>query len=668
MPKLNGYSKKDLLDIYKKMALARRLDEKQLIMLKQGKAFFHIGCSGHEASQMAAAQNMIPGKDWSYPYYRDAALCLGLGMTSKEQLLSFLAKADDPNSGGRQMPQHYGHKDLRIVSQSSPTGTQFLQAVGCAMSRKWENDHEIVYVSSGEGSTSEGEFHEALNWASREKLPIIFHIQDNEYAISVHVSEQTSGSSVFSMVNGYDNLSRYEVDGTNFFETDLAFREAIERARQGKGPSVIVSNVVRLLSHSSSDDQKKYRKKVDLDKDKNRDPLLVFEKNCIKNKILKEGDFEKLRNEIIQIVDQDAEWADKQNHPDPNSATNHIYSNEPNLNETPSNYKNEKIVLVDAINHAMHEEMKLNDKMIIYGEDIADPKGGVFTATRGLSDSFGDKRVFNSPLAEASIVGTAVGLATTGWKPCVEIQFGDYIWPAMMQIRNEVASMRYRSNGSWKCPMVIRVPVGGYIHGAICHSQSIDGYFMHMPGIRIAYPSNAEDAKGLLKAALRMDDPVLFLEHKGLYRQGFAASKEPDENYVLPFGVGKKIMEGDIVTVISWGAMVQKSIEAINMLKIDNGIIDLIDLRTLNPLDYEMIGESVKKTGKILIVHEDNKMNGPGAEISAHIAENYFDDLDAPIMRVASSDSHIPYNWHLEEKILVQTEDIQKALKELLEY
>ena len=668
MPKLNGYSKKDLLDIYKKMALARRLDEKQLIMLKQGKAFFHIGCSGHEASQMAAAQNMIPGKDWSYPYYRDAALCLGLGMTSKEQLLSFLAKADDPNSGGRQMPQHYGHKDLRIVSQSSPTGTQFLQAVGCAMSRKWENDHEIVYVSSGEGSTSEGEFHEALNWASREKLPIIFHIQDNEYAISVHVSEQTSGSSVFSMVNGYDNLSRYEVDGTNFFETDLAFREAIERARQGKGPSVIVSNVVRLLSHSSSDDQKKYRKKEDLDKDKNRDPLLVFEKNCIKNKILKEGDFEKLRNEIIQIVDQDAEWAEKQNHPDPNSATNHIYSNEPNLNETPSNYKNEKIVLVDAINHAMHEEMKLNDKMIIYGEDIADPKGGVFTATRGLSDSFGDKRVFNSPLAEASIVGTAVGLATTGWKPCVEIQFGDYIWPAMMQIRNEVASMRYRSNGSWKCPMVIRVPVGGYIHGAICHSQSIDGYFMHMPGIRIAYPSNAEDAKGLLKAALRMDDPVLFLEHKGLYRQGFAASKEPDENYVLPFGVGKKIMEGDIVTVISWGAMVQKSIEAINMLEIDNGIIDLIDLRTLNPLDYEMIGESVKKTGKILIVHEDNKMNGPGAEISAYIAENYFDDLDAPIMRVASSDSHIPYNWHLEEKILVQTEDIQKALKELLEY
>ena len=668
MPKLNGYSKKDLLDIYKKMALARRLDEKQLIMLKQGKAFFHIGCSGHEASQMAAAQNMIPGKDWSYPYYRDAALCLGLGMTSKEQLLSFLAKADDPNSGGRQMPQHYGHKDLRIVSQSSPTGTQFLQAVGCAMSRKWENDHEVVYVSSGEGSTSEGEFHEALNWASREKLPIIFHIQDNEYAISVHVSEQTSGSSVFSMVNGYDNLSRYEVDGTNFFETDLAFREAIERARQGKGPSVIVSNVVRLLSHSSSDDQKKYRKKVDLDKDKNRDPLLVFEKNCIKNKIFKEGDFEKLRNEIIQIVDQDAEWADKQNHPDPNSATKHIYSNEPNLNETPSNYKNEKIVLVDAINHAMHEEMKLNDKMIIYGEDIADPKGGVFTATRGLSDSFGDKRVFNSPLAEASIVGTAVGLATTGWKPCVEIQFGDYIWPAMMQIRNEVASMRYRSNGSWKCPMVIRVPVGGYIHGAICHSQSIDGYFMHMPGIRIAYPSNAEDAKGLLKAALRMDDPVLFLEHKGLYRQGFAASKEPDENYVLPFGIGKKIMEGDIVTVITWGAMVQKSIEAINMLEIDNGIIDMIDLRTLNPLDYEMIGESVKKTGKILIVHEDNKMNGPGAEISAHIVENYFDDLDAPIMRVASSDSHIPYNWHLEEKILVQTEDIQKALKELLEY
>ena len=668
MPKLNGYSKKELIDIYTLMVLSRRLDEKQLIMLKQGKAFFHIGCAGHEAAQLAASKNMIHGKDWAYPYYRDAAFCLGLGMTSKEQLLSFLARKDDPNSGGRQMPQHYGHKKLRIVSQSSPTGTQFLQAVGCAMSSKWHNSHEVVYVSSGEGSTSEGEFHEALNWASREKLPIIFHIQDNEYAISVHISEQTSGSSVHSMVKGYENLSRYDVDGTNFFETDLAFREAIDRAREGKGPSVVVSHVVRLLSHSSSDDQRKYRIQEDLEKDKNKDPIIIFEKNCVDKKIISIKDFEKVKNKIIEQVDQDAEWADQQDHPDPSTALDHVYSHEPFPKKTALNYKNDKIVLVDAINHAMSEEMEHNEKMVIYGEDIADPKGGVFTATKGLSEKFGDKRVFNSPLAEASIVGTAVGLASAGWRPCVEIQFGDYIWPAMMQIRNEVASLRYRSNGEWKCPLVMRVPVGGYIHGAICHSQSIDGYFMHMPGIRIAYPSNAEDAKGLLKAALRMDDPVLFLEHKGLYRQGFAASAEPDENYILPFGIARNVMEGDIITILTWGAMVQKSLEAINALKIEDGAVEVLDLRTLNPLDKKAIGNSVKKTGKVLIVHEDNKMNGPGAELAAHIIENYFEFLDGPVMRVASSDSHVPYNWHLEEKVLVQTSDIQNSLKELMEY
>jgi len=668
MPKLNGYSKKELLDIYTLMVLARRLDEKQLIMLKQGKAFFHIGCSGHEAAQLAASRNMIHGKDWAYPYYRDAAFCLGLGMTSKEQLLSFLARKDDPNSGGRQMPQHYGHKKLRIVSQSSPTGTQFLQATGCAMSSKWNNSHEVVYVSSGEGSTSEGEFHEALNWASREKLPIIFHIQDNEYAISVHISEQTSGSSVHTMVKGYENLSRYDVDGTNFFETDLAFREATDRAREGKGPSVVVSHVVRLLSHSSSDDQRKYRIEEDLKNDKNKDPIIIFEKNCIDKKIASIKDFEKIKNKINEQVDQDAEWADQQEHPDPDTALDHIYSHEPFPEKTTLNYKNDKIVLVDAINHAMSEEMERNEKMVIYGEDIADPKGGVFTATKGLSKKFGEKRVFNSPLAEASIVGTAVGLASAGWRPCVEIQFGDYIWPAMMQIRNEVASLRYRSNGEWKCPLVMRVPVGGYIHGAICHSQSIDGYFMHMPGIRIAYPSNAEDAKGLLKAALRMDDPVLFLEHKGLYRQGFAASAEPDENYILPFGIARNVMEGDIVTILTWGAMVQKTLEAINALEIEEGIVEVLDLRTLNPLDTKAIGASVKKTGKVLIVHEDNKTNGPGAELSAHIIENYFEFLDGPVMRVASSDSHVPYNWHLEEKVLVQTHDIQNSLKELMEY
>ena len=668
MARLHGFQKKELLDIYNKMYLARTLDEKQLILLKQGKAFFHIGCSGHEGAQLAASNNLNPGKDWVYPYYRDAALCLGLGMTGKEQLLSFLARDDDPNSGGRQMPQHYGHKNLRIVSQSSPTGTQFLQAVGCAMSRKWEKTKEVVYVSSGEGSTSEGEFHEALNWSSREKLPVIFHIQDNQYAISVHISEQTSGASVYSMVGGYQNLSRYDVDGTSFFETDLAFKQAVDRARKGKGPSVIISHVVRLLPHSSSDDQRKYRSDKDLESDKKKDPIDQFEKYCVNKKVASTKDFESIRNKIFEQVNKDAEWADKQNHPDISTALNHVYSDQKSLKETSLKTINEKIVLVDAINHAMSEEMSLNKKMIIYGEDIADPKGGVFTATKGLTNQFGKDRVFNSPLAEASIVGTAIGLAVTGWKPCVEIQFGDYIWPAMMQIRNELASMRYRSNGNWKCPLVIRVPVGGYIHGAICHSQSIDGYFMHMPGIKIAYPSNASDAKGLLKAACRMDDPVIFLEHKGLYRQGFSSTPEPDKNYILPFGKAKIVQEGNILTIITWGAMVQKCIESVKACELEEGMVEIVDIRTLNPLDHETISSSVEKTGKVLVVHEDNLTNGPGAEIAALIAENNFEYLDGPVKRVGSADAHVPYNWYLEEKVLVQNSDIQNALIELLEY
>ena len=594
-------------------------------------------------------------------------LCLGLGMTGKEQLLSFLAKDSDPSSGGRQMPQHYGHKELRIVSQSSPTGTQFLQAVGCAMSRRWEKNNEIVYVSSGEGSTSEGEFHEALNWASREKLPIIFHIQDNEYAISTHKSEQTADS-VYNMTAGYKNLSRYDVDGTDFFEANLAFDQAIERARKGKGPSVIISNVVRLLPHSSSDDQRKYRTEKSLNEDKKRDPIKVLEDQCLKAKFISASEFKNIRDKAIEQVDKDAEWADGQDYPDPNTALDHIYSNDDIHDEPSYNAISDKIVIVDAINHALHEEMARNKNMVIYGQDIADPKGGVFTATKGLSDSFGSERVFNSPLAESSIIGTAVGMAITGYKPVVEIQFADYLWTAMMQIRNEVSTFRYRSNNSWTCPMVIRVPVGGYIHGGLCHSQSIDGYFIHMPGIYIAYPSSAADAKGLLKMSCRMNDPVLFMEHKGLYRQGYAATEEPDEEYILPFGKGRIISQGDQLTIITWGAMVQRSIEAVQSLALENGIVEIIDLRTLNPIDIDLIRSSIEKTSKVLVVHEDNLTNGPGAEISALIADKYFELLDGPVRRVAAKDSPVPFNWLLEEKVLPQTEDIVSAIEELLEY
>ena len=668
MSRLHGFQKKELLKVYQKMALARRLDEKMITMIRQAKSFFHIACSGHEAAQLAAAVNLKSGLDWIFPYYRDAALTIGLGVTSKDHLLGFLARKDDKASGGRQLPQHFGHKDLRIVSQSSATGTQYLQAVGTAQTLKWEGKKEVVYVSSGEGTTSQGEFHEALNWASREKLPIIFHIEDNEYAISVHISEQTSGGSIYSMVSGYQNLARYNIDGTDFFEANLAFQKAVDRARKGKGPSVIVSNVVRLYPHSSSDDQRKYRSEAELEADKKRDPILRFENSCMEANTIKMKEFDKIRNEVSAIIDEETIWAENQDHPAPSTALDFNYSTEPPLAETPFNKISDKIVMVDAINHALSEEMERNNKMVMFGEDIADPKGGVFTATRGLTNKFGKKRVFNSPLAEASIVGTAIGMACSGWKPVIEIQFADYIWPAFMQIRNELASMRYRSNNMWNCPVVLRVPVGGYIHGGLCHSQSIDGYFMHMPGIRIAYPSNAADAKGLLKAACRMDDPVIFMEHKGLYRQGFASSAEPDKDYILPFGQAKVVQEGTVLTILTWGAMVQKSIEAVKKEKIEEGIVEIIDLRTLNPLDEETIGTSVHKTGKVLVVHEDNLTNGPGAEIAAIVADRYFEDLDGPVKRVASADSHVPFNWFLEEEVLLQTKNIQFVLKELLEY
>ncbi len=667
MAKLNGFTKKQILDIYYKMSLSRALDTKMLILLKQGKSFFHMGASGHEAAQLAASIIFKPGIDWSYPYYRDGAYCLGLGMTAREQLLSFLSKADDPNSGGRQMPMHYGHKDLKIISQSSPTGSQFLQALGTSFAAQNDGKNSIVYVSSGEGTTSQGDFHEALNWASNAKAPIIFHIQDNEYAISTHKSEQ-SADSVFTRAAGYKNLSRFDVDGTDFFESHLAFKQACDRARKGQGPSVVVTNVVRLLPHSSSDDQRKYRSEDDLNKDQERDPLIVLKNQCLESKFILKKDFDKLDNSAKDQVESDVNWSEKQPYPDEETALDHIYSSDPFVNEASVKTIRKNVVMVDAINHALSEEMLRNKKMLIFGQDIADPKGGVFTATKGLSDNFGMSRVFNSPLAESSIIGTAVGLAVAGYKPVVEIQFGDYIWTAMNQIRNEVVTMRYRSNNSWNCPLIIRTPVGGYIHGGLCHSQSIDGYFIHMPGIYLAYPSNAADAKGLLKMACRMNDPVLFMEHKGLYRQGYAATEEPDEEYLIPFGKGRIVIEGDYISVITWGAMVQKTIEAIKYLNLDPGFVEIIDLRTLNPLDLDMIKASIKKTGKALIVYEDNLTNGPGAEISALIAEKCFEYLDGPVKRIASEDSPVPFNWFLEDRVLPQTEDIALGIKDLLEY
>ncbi len=663
--KFNGYSKKEILRIYELMALSRRLDEKQLILLKQGKGYFHIAAAGHEAAQLAASQSFKPSFDYAYPYYRDQAFCLGLGVSSKEILMSFLARKEDPSSGGRQMPQHYGHKKLNIIAQSSSTGTQYLQSVGTGFALKRDGNKAVVYVSSGEGTTSQGDFHEALNWASREKAPVVFHVENNGYAISVPIAEQTAGGSVYKIAAGYESLARFSVDGTDFFETKLAFEKAVERARKGKGPSIIISNVVRLFPHSSSDDHRKYRDDSELKSEQSKDPLIVFENKCIESGIAKTKEFESIRNNILNQVNDETDLVEQMDTPDINELSNHLFSEKKVKSQDNASQNGDKIVLVDAINHALDEELVHNDKMVIYGEDVAAGKGGVFTATRGLTAKHGKERVFNSPLAESSIIGTAIGMASLGYKPVVEIQFGDYIWTSMMQIRNELATLRYRSNGNWTCPVVIRVPVGGYIHGGLCHSQSIEGYFTHLPGIYIVYPSNASDAKGLLKMACRMDDPVLFLEHKGLYRQGYASSPEPDENYLLEFGKAKVVQEGTDVTIVTWGALVQKSIEASRKGQYS---VEIIDIRSLNPLDMDTIITSLSKTNRIIIVHEDNITNGFGAEISSKIMDSGFELLDAPIKRVASKDLPIAYTPNYENEILVQTSWIQDAIDEVINY
>ena len=662
------FPKDFLLKAYRTIVFSRTIDEKEMTLLKQGKIFFHLSGPGHEAVQVAMALAMKSNYDWAYPYYRDLAFSLAYGSTPLEIFLENMNRVEGPSSHGRQMPSHYGNKNLRIVGQSSPTGTQYLQAVGTAMGAKKSGSDEIVYVSSGEGATSEGEFFEALNWSNREKFPIIFLIQNNHFAISVPFKDQVAGNSLYDLTSGYNNFLRIQVDGTDFVKSYEASLKAVEYARSGKGPVLIEADCVRLFPHSSSDDQKKYRNADEIENEKKRDPIPQLEKYLIENNFCTLEEIEIIKKEIKNEVNFAADEAEKGNQPDPLRVTENVFSPIVNIrkeNFVEPSHTGKKIVIVDAVNHALHEEMARNEKILIYGEDVADGKGGVFTATKGLSTAFGNKRVFNSPLAEASIVGTAIGLSIYGYKPVVEIQFGDYIWPAVMQIRDELTMLRYRTDGDFSCPVVIRVAVGGYIRGGLYHSQSIEGFFAHMPGIWIAFPSNAADAKGLLKTAIREDNPILFCEHKGLYRQQFAASHEPDENYLIPFGLASIKKIGTDVTIVTWGFLVQRSLEAAKKLEADGVSVEVIDLRTIIPWDKETVFNSVKKTGKVLIAHEDNITGGFGAEISASIMENCFQYLDAPVVRVAAKDSPVPFAPVLENLVLPQESDITSALKKL---
>lgn len=665
--------KRRLLKSYELMLTSRYTDEKMAKLVKQNKGgTFQLSAAGHELVGVVAAQKLISGKDWAFAYYRDQPFAIGMGCDLKELLGAFLGRATKNHSGGRMMPYHYSHKDLRFFCQSSVVGSQFLHAVGRAWAIKHLGSDEVVYVSAGDGATSQGEFHEAMNFASIHKLGVLFVIQNNGWAISVPVEEQTAGGSVANFVKAYEGIALFEVDGSDYLQMEESMEAAVARARKGEGPSCIVAHVPRLAAHSNSDDPKKYKSEEDVARDRVRDPIVAFEKWLKKEALVTDQDIEEIQSRIALFVEEAALAAEDIPIPEKGSSQLHVYApyDPPQPLEESTEGFGEKIVMVDAINHAISEEMDLDPNVVVFGQDVARGKGGVFGVTRGLTEKYGEMRCFNTPLAEATIIGIAVGMAADGiHRPVAEIQFADYLWTGINQLFNEVASICYRSNGEWQVPLVIRMPCGGYIQGGPYHSQSIEGFLAHCPGLKIAIPSNSADAKMLMKAAIRDPNPVIFLEHKGLYRQQkFTAQEEPSKNMLLPFGQAKVVREGSDLTIVAWGMMVLMAVEVADKLALEGANIEVIDIRTIVPLDMVTIVSSVAKTGKVVIAQEAAQNCGFGAEISARIAKECFEFLDAPIERVAAFDSAVPYAKGLEDEVLPQVADLEFTVRHNLKY
>ena len=714
--KYEGLTSQHLIEIYRLMYLSRRIDDREIMLKRQQKIFFQISGAGHEALLVAAGVLLRPGYDWFFPYYRDRGLCLALGNTPYEMLLQAVGAADDPASGGRQMPSHWGNPKLNIVTGSSPTGTQFLHAVGCAEAGRYFNEHpgaaeknegdyrqfkevifhgdEVVYVSAGDGTTSQGEFWESLNTASNRKLPLLYLIEDNEYAISVPVEVNTAGGNISRLVSGFPNFYFAEVDGTDVLKSYAALKDAIDYVRSGKGPALVHGHVIRPYSHSLSDDEKLYRPESERKQESERDPIVKFRAFLVSEGIADDAALHEIELDTTDEVQEAADKAVTAAFPKPGTYLQYLYS--PNLDPTSSAFETEPIrpplpakpaggekTMADLINACLKDEMKRDQRIVVFGEDVADcsreeylrdkqvkGKGGVFKLTSGLQATYGSDRVFNSPLAEANIVGRAVGMATRGLKPVVEIQFFDYIWPAMHQLRNELPVIRWRSNNGFSCPAVIRVAIGGYLTGgAIYHSQNGESIFTHTPGMRVVFPSNALDANGLLRTAIRCDDPVMFLEHKRLYRETYGRAQYPGADYMIPFGKAKTVKLGHDVTLIAYGALVPRALQAAQRMEREHQIsVELIDLRTLNPYDWDAIATSVSKTHRVLVAHEDTLSWGYGAEIAARIADELFDNLDAPVKRVAAKDTFVAYQPLVEDEILPQANDVYSALVELTEY
>jgi len=681
-------AREDLIRAYRAMYMARRLDDREILLKRQSRIFFQISGAGHEAVQAAAGLVLRPGHDWFYLYYRDRALSLMLGVTAEQTLLGSVGAASDPNSGGRQMPSHWSSPELHIVSGSSPTGTQFVQAAGCAQAYRYldPSSDEITLVSSGEGATSEGEFWESLNAACLENLPLVYLIQDNGYAISVPVEVQTAGGNIARLVSGFPNLKRIEVDGTDFMASYHAMAEAVAHARARKGPALLHATVTRPYSHSLSDDERLYKTKAERTAEENRDPIIKFPEWLVSEGILDRQALQLIIHEVDQEIQQATDDALRAEPPARDSAMLYLYSDKIDPTsaefEAEPDFSGDPRTMVDEINKTLHEEMQRDSRVIVFGEDVADcsreaslaevkGKGGVFKTTAGLQVRFGSARCFNTPLAEACIVGRAIGLATRGLKPVPEIQFFDYIWPAMMQIRDELATLRWRSNNGFSAPMVIRVPIGGYLQGgAIYHSQCGEVIFTHIPGLRVVMPSNALDACGLLRTAIRSDDPVLFLEHKKLYREPYNRSPHPGPNFTIPFGKAKVVKSGQSLTVITYGALVQKSLQAALQVEQRNPdrTVEVIDLRSLAPYDWEAISASVSKTNRVLVAHEDCVSWGYGAELAARIANELFQHLDAPVGRVGALDTWVGYNPQLENEILPQVENLIAEMERLVNF